>query len=134
MRILLDTSAWSAGRRGHAEIIEICATAEEVTLTPIVLGELLAGFRKGARRRQNELALRGFLEEPRVEVAALDPETADCYAEIVDSLVRSGRMIGTNDVWIAATAMRHALRLVTTDEHFLAVTQIVKDVFPPSRS
>jgi predicted nucleic acid-binding protein len=37
-RILLDTSAYSAFMRGHAEVKLVLQGAEEIHLTPIVLG------------------------------------------------------------------------------------------------
>lgn len=132
MRILLDTSAYSALRKGHAGVLDLCSRSESLCLNAIVVGELLKGFRKGGKQRQNELGLRGFLSEPRVALLAVDEETADCYAEIAEGLRSIGKPIGANDVWIAASAMQHGIRLVTTDEHFRAVAQIAKDVLSPN--
>ena len=132
MRILLDTSAYSALRRGHEGVLDLCSRSETVGMNATVIGELLRGFRKGARHRQNELGLRGFLAEPRVSLLVVDADTADCYAEISEGLRKVGRPIGANDIWIAASAMQYGLRLVTTDEHFNEVSQIAKDVFTPS--
>ncbi len=48
---------------------------------------------------------------------------------ILDGLYRSGTPIPTNDIWNAATAMQHGLRLVTTDAHYQHVVQVVVDDF-----
>ncbi len=100
-------------------------------LTPVVLGELRAGFVRGARRGKNEAELARFRESPRVEVVDLDAGTADRYAAIVESLRTAGAPIPTNDVWIAASAMQHGLRLLTTDTHFRHVAQVIVDLFDP---
>jgi len=124
-RLLVDTSAYSAFLRGHEAIIEEIGRADELAMTPIVLGELLAGFRKGARFDRNLERLREFLTSPRARFLAIDDETADRYSIVRDDLRRAGTPIPTNDLWIAASAMQHGLRVLTTDPHFRRVSQIV---------
>jgi predicted nucleic acid-binding protein len=65
-RILLDTSAYSAYTGGHPDLQEPVRHASMVHLSVVAVGELLAGFLKGGRRRQNETRLREFAAEPRV--------------------------------------------------------------------
>ena len=43
-RWLLDSSASIAFKQRHPEVLEILPQAEEIWLSPIVLGELRAGF------------------------------------------------------------------------------------------
>ena len=130
MRLLLDTSAYSAFMRGHAEIRAAVQSNEEIFLNSVILGELIAGFIKGGRRRKNENELRRFLASPRVGVLDVTEETAERYAVILNSLWRAGTPIPTNDIWIAASAMEHGLRLVTTDDHYQKVPQVMIDYFP----
>jgi predicted nucleic acid-binding protein len=104
--------------------------ADEVYLTPIVIGELRSGFRGGSRGRQNEADLAGFLEKPHARVALIDVETAERYATIVASLRTAGFSLSTNDIWIAASAMQHGLTVVTTDADFLRIPQILVDHHP----
>ena len=124
-RLLLDTSACSAAFRGNDAAITAIRSAGEVVLTPVVLGELLAGFAAGSRHERNEALLREFLREPSVSVIGIDDETASRYALIMNSLRVAGTPIPTNDVWIAASAMQHGLELLTADAHFAKVAQIV---------
>lgn len=128
-RILLDTSAYSAILRGDMRIARVMQEADEIAINVIVLGELKAGFRKGRHRERNERELAEFLASPRARVLGLDEETADRYAVILDSLRSAGNPIPTNDVWIAATAMQHGFRILTTDQHFRKIPQIVADAF-----
>jgi tRNA(fMet)-specific endonuclease VapC len=130
MRLLLDTSAYSAFMRGHAEILSEIQEADEIFLNPVVVGELIAGFIKGGRRRKNENELRKFLASTRVAVLDVTEETAERYAVILNSLWRAGTPIPTNDIWIAASAMEHGLRLLTTDGHYQNLPQVLVACFP----
>lgn len=128
--LFLDTSAYSALGRGHVAIASAVRVAERIVVNPVVLGELLAGFRRGKDRRGNEEQLDRFLRSPRVDVLVLDRRTSDCYAAIQASLREAGTPIPTNDMWIAATAMQHGLTVLTTDEDFLRVGQVLVDHHP----
>jgi tRNA(fMet)-specific endonuclease VapC len=126
-RILLDTSAYSGILRGDPRLARAMQEADEIVLNAIVLGELKAGFCRGRHRERNENELEEFLASPRTRALGLDEETADRYAVILDSLRSAGTPIPTNDVWIAASAMQHGLRVLTTDQHFRKIPQVVVD-------
>lgn len=128
-RILLDTSAYSAFKRGHPQVGAAVRLADSVALSPVVLGELLGGFARGRHRRRNEEELHEFLDSFRVSVLSIDVETAARYAVILNALRSAGTMLPTNDVWIAATAMQHGLRIVTTDFHYRHVSQVIVDLY-----
>ncbi len=129
MRILLDTSAYSAFMRGHDKIRAVVRTNEDIFLNSVVVGELMAGFIKGGRRKKNEEELRRFLTSPRVSLVDVGEETAERYAVILNSLWQAGTPIPTNYIWIAASAMEYGLRVVTTDEHYDKISQIMVDYF-----
>jgi predicted nucleic acid-binding protein len=131
-RVLADTSAYSAFLRGHPGVGEALRVADEIRVTPIVLGELRAGHLRGSRRQTNEEQLRFFLTSPRVGILSIDEETAERYAVIVSSLRAAGTMISTIDAWIAASAMQHGLTVLTTDADFLRIPQILVDHQPAS--
>ncbi|MBI2822428.1 MAG: type II toxin-antitoxin system VapC family toxin [Acidobacteria bacterium] len=124
-RFLLDTSAYSSFLRGNEDVQAMLQQADEIYLTPIVLGELRAGFLRGKHRKKNEGELDAFLSSPRVAVVEVDDETATRYAVILHALWRAGTPIPTNDIWIAASAMQRGLRLLTTDAHFRKVSQVI---------
>jgi len=127
-RILLDTSAMSALFRGHEEIAQTIAFADQIGVSPVALGELRAGFRGGTRCEENQAGLERFLCKPLVRAISVDAETADRYAQIHDSLRRAGTPIPTNDIWIAASAMQFGFRLVTTDRHYENVAQVALEL------
>jgi tRNA(fMet)-specific endonuclease VapC len=49
VRLLLDTNAYTAFMRGSTKVAAAVRRAERVYLSSIVVGELLYGFRGGAR-------------------------------------------------------------------------------------
>ena len=124
-RILLDTSAYSAFMRGHPGIKLFIQRAEEIRVTPIVLGELISGFRMGRDEKRNRKLLEEFLSSPRVAVVEVDEETSERYATILNDLREKGTPIPTHDIWIASSAMQYGLRVVTTDTHYSQVSQVL---------
>jgi len=133
-RLLLDTSAFIAHLRDHAPVKDALRRAEDVLVSSIVLGELRAGFLKGSRAKRNERLLRDFLDSPRVRIVVIDEETSERYALIHDFLRRRGTPIPINDLWIAASAAQHGLRLLTSDRHFDHVPHVLVELIePPAR-
>ena len=128
MRILLDTSAYSHLMCGNRNIATLLDQADEVLLSAIVVGELRAGFKNGSKERQNKAVLQDFLSVINVSVLSIDGDTAERYSVIFDYLKKAGNPIPINDIWIAASAMQHGLVLVTSDQHFSVLPQIVSEI------
>lgn len=123
--MLMDTSAYSAFKRGHGEVIELVRSTSRILLPAVVVGELLAGFEFGARRERNRAELEEFLAASRVAVTPITRSTAERYAVIYQYLRDKGTPVPTNDLWIAATAMEHGAVVVTTDGHFSLMPQVM---------
>jgi predicted nucleic acid-binding protein len=70
---------------------------------------------------------------PRVTVLLIDPETSERYAVIRKYLRVKGIPIPTNDLWITASAMQFGLKVLTTDRHFLKVSQIITEILNSPR-
>ena len=130
-RLTLDTSAYSAFKRNHPQVLQRLRAAREIQVPSIVVGELLGGFEVGGRPQRNRRELRLFLDSPRVRVATVTGETAERYAVIYASLRAAGTPIPTNDLWIAASAMEHGTELLTLVRDFRHVAQILATVFEP---
>ncbi|MEX2529111.1 MAG: type II toxin-antitoxin system VapC family toxin [Gemmatimonadota bacterium] len=75
-----------------------------ITLT--TAGELACGPDSSSRRAWERLLSRFRILEP-------NRETAWRYGQLYRFLKRNGTLIGTNDLWIAATALTHGAPLVT---------------------
>ncbi len=122
-RLCLDTSAYSHFRRGEVQLVAHIDRAEWIGVPSVVLGELWAGFLSGTRADENEAELVEFLAHPIVEVLPLDASVARIYGEIFTDLRAHGRQLPTNDLWVAAAAVRAGAIVLTFDAHFQDVTR-----------
>jgi predicted nucleic acid-binding protein len=120
-RILLDTNAYAAFKRNESGALEVMRTSDYIGINTVVLGELFGGFKGGSRESMNRRELELFLDSPRVETLFIDVETSEFYANIFWDLRRKGKPVPVNDLWVAASAMRHGLALFTYDEHFRTI-------------
>ena len=124
-KILIDTNVYSYAMKGEARAIAILQRAHEIGICSISIGELLSGFKGRRRERENRNELEKFLDAPRVTLYRVDEDTAEFYAEILNDLRKRGKPIPTNDIWIAAAALQHGLRLFSMDRHFEAVAGLL---------
>ena len=133
-RVVLDTSAYSHLRLGHEALLARLDAASEIILPTIVLGELHAAFRGGARFLDNETVLERFLTEPFVSTVDVDSETAARYGEVHAQLKKKGTPIASNDVWIAAVTLAHGAHLISFDDDFRHVAGLSWTLFKPAPS
>lgn len=124
MRFCLDTSAYSHFKRGDPQVVDLIDRAEWLGMPVVVLGELAVGFRKGGRAAKNQEELAGFMASPFVEVLSVDDTMTDIYADIVLDQQKSGRPLPTNDIWIAAIAVRWGAPILTYDAHFREISRV----------
>ena len=124
-RLVLDTNIISYLMRGgtEAELYAPILENQLLAITFITVGELYYGAEYGnwgdKRRRALETQLRNFVVIP------YDHEIARAYGRIQASLRKNGTLIGVNDAWIAACALRHATPLVTHNQkHFRRVADL----------
>jgi predicted nucleic acid-binding protein len=123
--VLFDTNAYASFKLGDDSTIEVMQYAETIGITPIVIGELLAGFDHGKKSKQNRLEFQQFLESPRVKIFSITADTAQFFSQVYYSLRMKGKPIPTNDMWIAAQAMEHGCVVCTLDKHFAYVEGLV---------
>ena len=135
MKLVLDTNIYSGFAEGLPDAVDALATLGELLFIPsIVLGELNYGFMKGSRQEFNERKLRKVISRLGIEVIKVDEHVARKYAIIYSSLVKKGRKIPLNDVWIAACCMEIGGTLLTRDRHFEAIEQIQSIILKSSAS
>ena len=118
--ILLDTNILSELRRPAPPLSVVSFVAnlkqEEVFASVISIGELAFGIsRISESRRSRELSewLREVEYSLGERILSPDIETAHIWGEMSAHLATAGRTIPTADGWIAATALRHDMRLAT---------------------
>jgi len=125
MKILLDTSTYAMFKQNITDAVEIIVRAELILISPIVLGELMFGFRNGTRFKKNMGELNNFLEHEIVELLQIGEITSDRYSRIAAKLKSKGTPIPTNDIWIAAQAIEYGAELITSDRHFEKIDGLV---------
>ena len=115
--IALDTNAYTAFKRGDAQIVAVLQHAPSIIVCATVLG----GFAAGKLESANRSELTQFINVPRVKVVPITAATADLYALVYAVLRRKGQPIPTNDLWIAASSLEHGAALLTLDMHFQGI-------------
>lgn len=119
----LDTNIVIAYFKGEAAVKERVLGLERVCLPVPVVGELLFAAENSARRRENLALYREFIQA--CPVLNLTRRTAAVYARIKLALKRRGRPIPENDLWIAAVCLERDSPLISRDEHFSEVPELV---------
>jgi tRNA(fMet)-specific endonuclease VapC len=132
MKLMLDTSGYVGFRLGIPDLIDFLTEARAILVSPVVLGELMFGFRLGTRFQKNMKELNLFLNHEAVEVISLGEITADRYSRIAEQLKRQGTPIPSNDIWLAAQAMEQGAELVTMDRHFEKINGLAYRLFSKS--
>jgi len=129
VKIMLDTSAYVGFKRNAVEAVEIIVKAELIVFSPVVVGELMFGFRNGTRFKENMDDLDRFLKHEAVDLVPIGKITSDRYSRIAVNLRKQGTPIPTNDIWIAAQAMEQGAELITSDHHFDKINGLVYTIF-----
>lgn len=115
-RYMLDTDTCSyIMKRSNPGVLKRLqqVPVNELCISVITKAELMHGVELSHRHQQDELALEAFLTH--VETLDLPDEAAPHYARIRADLKKAGRMIGANDLLIAAHARSAGLMLVTNN-------------------
>jgi tRNA(fMet)-specific endonuclease VapC len=116
--ILIDTSILIAHERGRLDIASHVEGSEdeEFFLSVITASELLHGVHRaqdaGVRARRSAF-VEALLE--RFPLIGIELSTARTHARLWADLAAVGTPIGSNDLWLAATAVTHGLALVTAN-------------------
>jgi tRNA(fMet)-specific endonuclease VapC len=109
-----DTSSYIMKRSNQGVLKRLRKVpVSDVCMSVITKSELLYGVELSPRRQQDEAALYAFLRY--VEVLDFPDEASLHYARIRAELKAAGKMIGANDLFIAAHARCLGLTLVTNN-------------------
>ena len=94
------------GAPGRATALFQSLTGTRICITPTIAGEIACGASMSGREACEKFLLP-------FELLSMDAETAWHYGEQYRLLANRGQLIGSNDLWIAATALAHELPLAT---------------------
>jgi len=134
MGVVIDTSAAVAVERAGEDWLRLLDpyAQEAVALPAIVYAELLVGValartpKQARQRRRGVVALAGA-----ADIVDFGPAIAERWAELFADLTRLGRMIPSNDMAVAATALHLDYGVLTgpmDEDHFRAVPDLRVEV------
>ncbi|HMD84744.1 MAG TPA: type II toxin-antitoxin system VapC family toxin [Terriglobia bacterium] len=120
MRVLLDTCVLSELRhpKGHPGVRHAvdALNEEELFASVISIGEILKGIsllRETPKRRALEAWLKTLQRDYSDRLLGIDLETCRLWGELTARAQKAGRVVHATDGLIAATALRHGLRVMT---------------------
>jgi tRNA(fMet)-specific endonuclease VapC len=122
-RFLLDTNIIIGLLNRERSILDALANAAEVFVPVIAVGELYFGAARSGRPDANRAVLDQFTAG-RV-VLPCDLAVAREYGRLKGALKAQGTPLPENDMWIAASALRHGLTVASRDQHFREVAGLV---------
>lgn len=120
--LLLDTSVVIDAFRGNDKTYAQIESTSVLYLPAIVVGELHRGLYKSYRPEEGRAKI-ARLQSISISVN-VDAQTGEHFAAIDAALSMKGQQIPDNDVWIAALAIQHGLKLFTRDNHFKRIDNI----------
>lgn len=136
---LLDTNHCSLAVMGNVSILNKLTELQSsnIFIGAIVRGELIYMAERSQRRQTNLALMHSFLDK--ITLCPIDANTADMYGQIKSKIFdqfapkdKSQRRrftlqnlgFGENDLWIAATALRHEMIRVSADSDFTRIKQV----------
>ena len=126
MRVAIDTNRLTDLFQGDENLGQLLSRSQEVWVPLPVFAELKAGFLGGSRLSQIEAILSTFMGKETVRLLLPTRETAEHYARLALQVKTAGAPIPVNDVWTAALCPENDLTLVTRDQHFQRLPQLLK--------
>jgi len=120
--VLADTSVFVA--QEVQRDLRADPTDWDMRISPVTLSELKAGV-LAARNNEDRLArLRTVELAAELPILEIDEWVADEWAALRSWLAEAGRRLDVNDVWVAATAIRYGVPIVTQDDDFFVISGV----------
>lgn len=120
-RAIADTSVFIARETARP----LADLPDEIAVSVVTAAELELGVLR-ARDQAVRAARLATLSRVRAEYPLLpiDDATASWFARIADEQLRADRKLRRHDTWIAATALRHGVAVVTQDADFTGFASV----------
>ncbi|MCB0862478.1 MAG: PIN domain-containing protein [Solirubrobacterales bacterium] len=114
-RAVADTSILVARESGR----DLGSLPDEIAVSVVTSAELELGVlrAKNAETRALRLATLSRVRST-YPLLPVDPEIGSCFARLADAALSEGRKVRSHDTWIAATALRHGVPVLTQDKDF----------------
>jgi len=114
-RAIADTSVFIAREAGRP----LGDLPDQIAVSVITVAELELGVLQAPdpSSRATRLATLSRVRAA-YPLLPIDEATASCFARIADEQLRAGRKPRRHDTWIAATALRHGVAVLTQDADF----------------
>lgn len=132
MKTLVDTDVLSEARRskGHPGVRQRLSDAgpDDLFISVISIGEIMHGIARlpaGSKRRELETWLAMTERHFADRILPVDRDIAQLWGEITAKAAKSGRTLRPADGLIAATALRHGLRVMTGNAKDYEVTGVL---------
>ncbi len=136
---LLDTNHCSFLMEGVPSVVNHLRSLGQVQLATsvIVAGELRFMAQNSHQKAANLIKINAFLK--RINLYGIDKETTEIYGDFKSEIIKQFGTkeknkrkttklntigISENDLWIAATVLRHSLTLVSSDGDFERMRQV----------
>jgi len=121
-QVLLDTSVFIALETQRA--LRADPDAWDVRISPITIAELKAGVLAAKTNEQRLSRLRTVEMAVEIPMLGIDEWVADEWAALRSWLADAGRRLDVNDLWLAATAARNSIPLITQDTDFFVISGV----------
>jgi predicted nucleic acid-binding protein len=120
-RAIADTSIFIAQETGR----ELGDLPEEIAVSVITAAELELGVLRATEPNARAIRLSTLSRvQATYPLLPIDAETASCFARIASAERSRGRRLRRHDTWIAATALRHGVSIVTQDADFSSFDEV----------
>ena len=120
-RAIADTSVFIAQESGRT----LGDLPEQIAVSVVTAAELELGVLRAVDNavRASRLSTLSRIQAT-YPLLPIDPETASCFARLASAELSRGRRLRRHDTWIAATAMRHGVAVVTQDADFSVFEEV----------
>lgn len=120
-RAIADTSIFIAQETGR----ELGELPEQIAVSVITAAELELGVLRATDPSARAIRLSTLSRvQATYPLLPIDAETASCFARIASAERSRGRGLRRHDTWIAATALRYGVAIVTQDADFSSFDEV----------